>query len=98
MNRPRVILFAATMMFSTLTGTMAVAATPAISLKSRAVARVEARTKLAQEINDSVFSFSELGFHEVETSRYLTDVLEKNGFKVERGVAGLPTGWVARWT
>jgi len=67
-------------------------------LKARAVAGVEARAKLAQEINDSVFSFSELGFHEVETSRYLTDVLEKNGFKVERGVAGLPTGWVARWT
>lgn len=67
-------------------------------LKGRAVAEVEARAKLAQEINDSVFSFSELGFHEVETSRYLTGVLEKNGFTVERGVAGLPTGWVARWT
>jgi aminobenzoyl-glutamate utilization protein B len=25
-------------------------------------------------------------------------MLEKNGFTVERGVAGLPTGWVARWT
>lgn len=67
-------------------------------LKGRAVAGVEARAKLAQEINDSVFSFGELAFHEVETSRYLTDVLEKNGFTVERGTAGLPTGWVARWT
>ena len=67
-------------------------------IKARAVAGVEARAKLAQEINDSVFSFSELGFHEVETSRYLTEVLEKNGFKVERGVSGLPTGWVAKWT
>jgi len=67
-------------------------------LKARALAGVEARAKLAQEINDSVFSFSELGFHEVETSRYLTDVLEKNGFTVERGVSGLPTGWVAKWT
>jgi aminobenzoyl-glutamate utilization protein B len=67
-------------------------------IKARAVAGVEARAKLAQEINDSVFSFSELGFHEVETSRYLTEILEKNGFTVERGVAGLPTGWVARWT
>src|SRR3546814_515031 len=68
------------------------------ALKTRAVAGVEARAKLAQEINDSVFSFGELGFHEVETSRYLTETLEKNGFTVERGVAGLPTGWVARWT
>jgi aminobenzoyl-glutamate utilization protein B len=68
------------------------------ALKARAAAGVEARAKLGQEINDSVFSFSELGFQEVETSRYLTEILEKNGFKVERGVAGLPTGWVARWS
>jgi aminobenzoyl-glutamate utilization protein B len=74
-------------------------AAPKVSaLKSRAIAGVEARAKMAQEINDSVFSFSELGFQEVETSRYLTEVLGKNGFTVERGVAGLPTGWVARWT
>jgi aminobenzoyl-glutamate utilization protein B len=76
----------------------ALAAPKAGALKTRAVAGVEARAKMAQEINDSVFSFSELGFQEVETSRYLTEVLEKNGFTVERGVAGLPTGWVARWT
>jgi aminobenzoyl-glutamate utilization protein B len=73
-------------------------AAPMGALKSRAVAGVEARAKLAQEINDSVFSFGELGFQEMETSRYLTEILEKNGFTVERGVAGLPTGWVARWT
>lgn len=74
-----------------------VAAAPS-GLKARAVAGVEQRAKLAQEINDSVFSFAELGFQEVETSRYLTDLLEKNGFTVERGTAGMPTGWVARWS
>lgn len=68
------------------------------ALKTQAVKGVDARAKMAQEITDSVFSFGELGFQEVETSRYLTDVLEKNGFKVERGVAGLPTGWTASWT
>ena len=68
------------------------------ALKKRAVAGVETRAKLAQQINDSVFSFAELGYQEVETSRYLTAVLEQNGFKIERGVAGIPTAWVARWT
>src|SRR3546814_12826541 len=68
------------------------------ALKTRAVAGVEARAKLAQEINDSVFSFGELGFHAVETSRYLTDPLEENGSTVERGVAGLPTDCVAPGT
>ncbi len=74
------------------------AAAPLKLLKSQIAKGVEARAKLAQEVNDSIFSFSELGFQEFETSRYVTAILEKNGFTVTRGVAGLPTGWVARWT
>lgn len=66
-------------------------------LKKRAVEGVEARAKMAQEMTDSIFSFGELAFQEVETSRYITDILEKNGFTVERGIAGMPTGWVAKW-
>ena len=68
------------------------------ALKGRAEAGVEARAKLAQQMNDSIFSFGELAFQEVETSKYVTDVLEKNGFTIQRGVAGLPTGWTATWT
>jgi aminobenzoyl-glutamate utilization protein B len=81
-------------------GTAAVAsAAPRVSaLKSQSVAMVEARAKLAQEINDSLFSFSELAFQEHETAKYLTNILEKEGFAIQRGVAGLPSGWVARWT
>jgi len=75
----------------------AIAADPG-ALKKRAISGVEARAKLAQQINDSVFSFAELGYQEVETSRYLTALLEQNGFKIERGVAGIPTAWTARWT
>jgi aminobenzoyl-glutamate utilization protein B len=67
-------------------------------LKAQAIRGVESRAKLAQEINDSLFSFSELGFQEVETARYLTELLEKNGFTIERGTSGLPTAWVARWS
>ena len=66
-------------------------------LKKRAIEGVEARAKLAQEMNDSIFSFGELAFQEFETSKYITDILEKNGFTVQRNVAGLPTGWVAKW-
>jgi aminobenzoyl-glutamate utilization protein B len=68
------------------------------ALKAKAVAGVESRAKLSQVMNDQIFSFGELGFQEVETSKYITGVLEENGFKVTRGVAGLPTGWTATWT
>ncbi|MCA1583302.1 MAG: amidohydrolase [Acidobacteria bacterium] len=67
------------------------------TLKQELVAKVDGRAKMVQEMVDSVFSFGELGFQELETSRYLTEILEKNGFKVDRGVSGIPTAWVARW-
>jgi aminobenzoyl-glutamate utilization protein B len=65
--------------------------------KTEAAASVDSMAKLAQEMVDSVFSFGELGFQEVETSRYLTGILEKNGFTVTRGVSDIPTAWVATW-
>lgn len=75
----------------------AAAAAENAALKTEAVKAVDARAKLAQQMTDSIFSFGEIGFEESETSRYVTDILEKNGFKVTRGVAGLPTGWTATW-
>jgi aminobenzoyl-glutamate utilization protein B len=58
---------------------------------------IERSSKQTQVMIDSVFSFAELGFQEVETSRYLTAILEKEGFRVERGIAGIPTAWMASW-
>src|SRR5215203_4919845 len=58
---------------------------------------IDARAKLGQQMVDQVFSFGELGMQEIETSKYLTGILEQNGFKVERGVAGIPTAFVAKW-
>jgi aminobenzoyl-glutamate utilization protein B len=65
--------------------------------KTDAARGIDDMAKLAQEMVDTVFSFGELGFQEVETSKYLTGILEKHGFKVQRGVAGIPTAWVAMW-
>ena len=65
--------------------------------KRQVVDDVEAMKKRTQVMNDMVFSFGELGFQEFETSKYLTEILEKEGFAVERGVAGIPTAWMATW-
>ncbi len=66
-------------------------------LKAEIAQEVEKNAALGQQINDMLFSFSELGFQEVETQAYLTSLLEKNGFKIEKGVAGIPTSWIATW-
>ncbi|MCU0634381.1 MAG: amidohydrolase [Gemmatimonadaceae bacterium] len=67
------------------------------ALKAEVAAEIQKNAKQVQEMVDMVFSFGELGFQEFETSKYLTGILEKDGFSVERGVAGMPTAWVAKW-
>jgi aminobenzoyl-glutamate utilization protein B len=67
------------------------------AMKADLMGHIDSMKKQAQVMVDSVFSFAELGFQEFETSKYLTGLLEKEGFKVERGVAGIPTAFVATW-
>jgi aminobenzoyl-glutamate utilization protein B len=66
-------------------------------LMERVEAGVLARSELVQEMVDMIFSFSELGFQEVETSRYIVSILRDHGFEVEEGIVGIPTSWWATW-
>lgn len=72
-------------------------ADPAAARKAQVARDIDAMAKQIQVMNDMVFSFAELGFQEYETSKYLTGILEKEGFTIERGIAGMPTAWVASW-
>jgi len=47
------------------------------------------------EISEKIWSFSETALQETKSSTLLADVLEKEGFSVTRGVAGMPTAFVA---
>ena len=48
-------------------------------------------------LNDSIFYFGELGMQEIETAKLMTGLLEEGGFRVERGIAGFPTGFCASY-
>ncbi len=65
--------------------------------KRDAVAEVDRMRTMTQQMVDQVFSFGELGYQEVETSKYLTGILQQNGFAIQTNVAGMPTGWTATW-
>jgi len=67
------------------------------TLEEEAIKEVDKLQTLTQQMVDEIFSFSELGFQEYETSRYVTGILEKNGFHIEREIAGIPTAWVASY-
>ena len=76
--------------------TPAYAGAPA-EMKQAAAANIDANAKLVQVMVDTVFSYGEPGFQEFKTGEYLTAILAKNGFKITKGVAGIPTAWTATW-
>jgi len=49
------------------------------------------------KIADAIWSYAELGMQEFNSSKLLADNLEAAGFKVERGLAGMPTCFVASY-
>ena len=67
------------------------------TFKQEAVADVESRKVFSQQMVDQIFSYGELGFQEIETTRYLADILKQNGFAVQDGIAGIPTAFMATW-
>jgi aminobenzoyl-glutamate utilization protein B len=50
------------------------------------------------DLSDRVWEHAELGLMENKSSKLLSGELEKGGFRVERGVAGMPTAFVATWS
>ncbi|HEY8885222.1 MAG TPA: amidohydrolase, partial [Chloroflexota bacterium] len=65
--------------------------------KEIASAVVDEQAPGFQESNRAIWSWAEPSLEEYKSSALLADLLEKNGFRVERGVAGLPTAFVATW-
>ena len=86
----------AAMMATSFHASFAAAEAPK-AMKAEAAAAVDAQAKQVQVMVDQVFSYAEPGFQEFKTTEYLTGILEKNGFKIERGVAGIPTAFTATW-
>jgi aminobenzoyl-glutamate utilization protein B len=67
------------------------------ALRKEITEEVEKRYEQTAVMNDMIFSFAELGFQEFETYKYITELLEKEGFTIERNISGIPTSWIARW-
>jgi aminobenzoyl-glutamate utilization protein B len=67
------------------------------ALKTEALAQVDAMNVFTGQVVDTIFSFGELGFQEMETHRYLVAMLRSNGFEVEEAIAGIPTAFMASW-
>jgi aminobenzoyl-glutamate utilization protein B len=63
--------------------------------KKEAFAWLDAHKEELAEVNDKIGRFAEVAMEEYKSSELLASYLEENGFDVTRGVAGMPTAFVA---
>jgi len=66
-------------------------------VKTAALGWVEANKGRLIEVSDAIWEYAEPGLIEYKSAKLLGDELESHGFRVERGVAGMPTALVASY-
>lgn len=63
--------------------------------KEQMLNSIRTRESQTWELATKIWEFAEPGYQETQSSRLLADELEKVGFRVERGVAEIPTAFTA---
>jgi len=66
-------------------------------VKKNAIARIDKQYDAYKKTALSIWEYAEVGYKEYKSSSLLQEVLTKNGFTVEAGVAGIPTAFVATY-
>ncbi len=68
-----------------------------VKKKEEAVASISRQKPELIKMSDQIWSFAETALRETRSARLLADYAEAQGFKVERGVAGMPTAFTATY-
>lgn len=67
------------------------------SNKTTAIQSVEKHQKELIQMSDQIWTYAETALKEYRSSKVLADYAEGQGFTVKRGVAGLPTAFIAEY-
>jgi aminobenzoyl-glutamate utilization protein B len=70
---------------------------PGKEFKKVSSAWIDSNTTVFRDAALSIHSYAETALKEYKSSALLSEILEKNGFTIERGVAGIPTAFVATY-
>ena len=84
-------------LFCTLSAFAAPPQLPFLAEKQAAAANIDANRDRLAALSDEVWRYAETALKEVKSSKALADYAESKGFRVTRGVAGMPTAFVAEY-
>src|SRR5690606_14461645 len=65
--------------------------------KKQVLNTIERQSPKLTDISDQIWAHAEIAFKEAQSYKLLADYAEANGFTVERGVAEIPTAFVATY-
>jgi aminobenzoyl-glutamate utilization protein B len=82
---------------STKAASAKVVAAKATPTKRAALNSVERQQADLVDLADKIWAYAETALRETRSAAVLADYAERQGFKVERGVAGMPTAFVATY-
>jgi aminobenzoyl-glutamate utilization protein B len=68
-----------------------------IKIKEEAVGAIDKRKAEMIKLSDQIWAFAETALREHKSSEALSRYAEQQGFKVERGAAGMPTAFIASY-
>jgi aminobenzoyl-glutamate utilization protein B len=89
-------LCAAVACLAALTPAAALASEPS-QAKQTAVASVERHASELIKLSDEIWGYAETALREHRSAKALADYAQAQGFKVERGVGGMPTAFIATY-
>jgi len=70
---------------------------PALAKKQEAVALVEKQQSGLVKVSDEIWAYTETALREKRSAKTMADYAGQQGFKVERGVAQMPTAFIASY-
>jgi aminobenzoyl-glutamate utilization protein B len=65
--------------------------------KSQIIQNLDTKTAFYSEIAQNIWDYAELGYQEVKSTALLQQTLKDAGFTIEKGVADIPTAFVASY-
>ena len=83
--------------FLTAGSLFAAASLPHRTEKELAAKAIDRQAEALTALSDEVWRYAETALLETKSSKALADFAERNGFRVTRGVAGMPTAFVAEY-
>ena len=68
-----------------------------VSLKSEAIISIDQKYEEYKKTALEIWNYAEVGYKEQKSSALLQQILQSNGFTIEKGVADMPTAFVASY-